>query len=561
MRGLLCASTLAGLLVSGQPQVQPPPSQAIPRDRAAVTTRGTASIAGSVTVLGAATALPVRRARVTLQGAALQQPQTTDTDTNGRYRFEGLPAGAYRVKAEKPGYVTLDYGAKRPFVTPALLQVAEGQAVRADLALPRGAALDGRVLGEDGEPTEGITVSAVRMAYSPNGPRPSPVGQATTDDLGHFRVHSLPPGDYYLQAVPSTRALAAGRGTAVARTYYPGTATVNDAKLVTLAIGQDAVGLDFVIRRVPVARVSAQVLDSTGKAPPACGWRLMPVGGGPAGTSGFVVPATPARIDYPAVPPGQYWLLATATPAPGADVEFGLTQISVAGEDLSGISIHTERGARVEGRLVIDGQASLPPATSAQVVPHDVEFEFPNPDARPTSSPAVGPVRVAADGGFVIASLFGPKLLRVAGLPPEWALKGVWLGDAEITDVVTDFKATASPAALRVVVTNHTASVSGTVADPRGRAAGEARVVIFAEDDGRWGPWSRFVKSVAADARGHFNVEGVLPGKYLICAAEYLEDDTWNDPAVLRRLRAVATPLSLSDGGKQTVTLTVKGLS
>jgi protocatechuate 3,4-dioxygenase beta subunit len=565
MWSLLGASAMAALLAFGPPQTQrppvtpPPPAQQAARDRAPAVPPGTASVSGRVNVMGTAAPIPVRRARVTLQSSALAQPQTTDTDAEGRYRFDGLPTGTYRLKAEKPGYVTLEYGAKRPFVTPAPLQVTDGQAVQADLALPRGAALDGRILTDEGEPAEGITVSAVRMGYTPNGRRPNPVAQTTSDDVGHFRVHSLPPGEYYVQAVPSVQAVAAGRATGLARSYYPGTATVNDAKVVTLALGQESAGLDVVIRRVPVARVTLQVVDSTGKAPLACGWRLVPVGGGTAGTSGFVAPSRPAAIDYPAVPAGQYWVLATARPAPGADVEFGMTQISVAGEDLSGITIRTERGARVEGRLEADGQATLPPAARLRVAPRDVEFEFPSVES-PTGPPPVAPVGIG-DGRFTIASLFGPKLLRVTGLPAAWALKGVSLGDADITDTVTDFRVASSPASLRVVVTDRTAAVSGTAADERGRPAADARVVIFAEDAGHWGPWSRFVKSVASDAQGRFTIEGLLPGKYLACAVEFLEDETWNDPVVLQRLRAMAVPLDLSAGAKRTVTLKTKGLS
>jgi hypothetical protein len=572
MCSLACAWVIAGMLVT--PPAVPRRLQAAfsapqvaPRDRARpAAPLGTASIAGRVVVMGTTTPMPIRRARITLHSAALAEAQTTDTDTDGRYRFDGLPAGAYRVSAEKPGFVALEYGSKRPFVRPSSIDLKDGQTMKADLALPRGAALDGRILDESGEPSENITVAAVRDAYTPSGRRPAVVTQATTDDLGRFRVHSLPPGDYYLRAVPGPRAVASpmasagSRATGLALTYYPGTSVVNEARLVTVGIGQDLGGLDFTIARVPVARVTGQVLDSSGKPASTCGWRLVPLGGGPAGISGFALPSALFNFTYPAVPPGDYWLLATALPLPGAVPEFGATRISVAGQDITGVTVRTERGANLVGHVELDARGAPPPTARLEIVPNEVELEFPNPQG-PGTSPARRTIAVAADGQFTIASLFGPKLLRVDGLPANWALKGVWLGDKDITDVVTDFRATEAPQALRVAITDRTASLTGTVANERGRAITDYRVIVFPEDAGHWGPWSRFIKSVTPDSLGRFVVDGLLPGQYLTCAVEYLEDDTWNDPTLLQRLRALAVPLTLAEGAKQTVTLTLKVVS
>ncbi len=68
--------------------------QATPRDRAGTVAAGTAAVSGRVLVRGLLTPTPVRRARVTLRGEAPAEARTTDTDTDGRYRFDRLPAGA-----------------------------------------------------------------------------------------------------------------------------------------------------------------------------------------------------------------------------------------------------------------------------------------------------------------------------------------------------------------------------------------------------------------------------------------------------------------------------------
>src|SRR6266699_3452910 len=53
-------------------------------------------------------ARPVRRAKVTLTGAALTAPLVTDTDARGGFRFALVPAGAHKITIQKAGFVTLD---------------------------------------------------------------------------------------------------------------------------------------------------------------------------------------------------------------------------------------------------------------------------------------------------------------------------------------------------------------------------------------------------------------------------------------------------------------------
>ena len=75
-----------------------------PRDAAPVPS-GTATITGRVVVAGGNDPVPVRRARVVaeINGGQL----TTDTDINGAYRIANAPAGTYRIRVEKPGFVML----------------------------------------------------------------------------------------------------------------------------------------------------------------------------------------------------------------------------------------------------------------------------------------------------------------------------------------------------------------------------------------------------------------------------------------------------------------------
>ena len=212
------------LVVAGALQAQQPP-----RDLQGPPATG-AIISGRVVVADARPAVPIRRARVSLTGGALRAPEITDSDVEGNYQFGGLPAGSYRVTASKPGFVTLEAGATRYGQRPAAIELKGGQSAVAAVALPRGAAIEGRIVDAGGAPVQNIIVSASRFTYSALGRRTAPLKQARTDDLGRYRIHSLPPGGYIVEAAPDAR-LEVSQGTMAGadrppgrgHTFFPGT--------------------------------------------------------------------------------------------------------------------------------------------------------------------------------------------------------------------------------------------------------------------------------------------------------------------------------------------------
>lgn len=518
-----------------------------PRDHPQPVPTGTSSLTGRVSVLTNQQLGPVRRARVTLESAALPAAQTTDTDTEGRYRFINLPAGTYRVNADKPGFVLLASSPRRAW------DIKIGQSLTADVVMARGAALEGHVLVDNGDSPAGIVVSAIRFVYGSHGARPVAVQQVKTDGRGRYRLHTLPAGEYYIDAAPDPRqalnAMPAPSG--LAHTYYPGTPRPSDAHRIALTEGEEVLNLDFTLTTVPLAAVSVTVADSSGQRPASYSVRLQPVRGAPGGVLGF---KNPNSFEFRNVTPDDYWVLATAYSTPAADPEFAVDRVTVAGHDLSGLSLTTAKGASLNGRVEVDG-ASAPLPASVQLVAVETEYDLPAPQGAPA---ATAPIAVGADGAVTIHSLFGPRLIRLIGLPATWALKGVWLDDAEITDAVTDFGITPRPRALRIVVTPNTASISGTVDDARGGRATVARVVIFGEDERQWGADSRVVKTVEISAAGEFTIEGLLPGNYLVAAVESLESGAWFDPVVLRQLKLVASFVTLTEHQKHTIALKLR---
>src|SRR4051812_2114235 len=176
-----------------------PGANAPPRDRPAAPTTGTAVLRGRVLNSDGS---PLRRAQISASAASAAGPRVATTDGQGKWEVTDLPAGRFNITASKAGYVTLQFGQRRPFEPGTPVVLADAQTIeKLDLSLPRGSVITGRITDEFGEPIGQATVQAMRYQYSNDGQRKlASVNSAVTDDRGEFRAYGLMPGEYYVQA-------------------------------------------------------------------------------------------------------------------------------------------------------------------------------------------------------------------------------------------------------------------------------------------------------------------------------------------------------------------------
>lgn len=182
-------------------------------------------------VVTAVTGKALRRALVRLNLRDTSNAEFTRemlTDADGRYRFEGLPAGEYVAYSWIAGFL------RRSEV----IDVGAGAARRIDFALPRGGVISGRIIEDTGEPSAGIRLVPLGVQHSPNGERIGIPMYARldnyTDDRGDFRVTGLSPGTYLLAAQLRREPI----GESCATTYYPGTTDPNAAHRVQVGSGE-----------------------------------------------------------------------------------------------------------------------------------------------------------------------------------------------------------------------------------------------------------------------------------------------------------------------------------
>ena len=515
---------------------------------------GTAIVTGRVQIMIDGKPAPVRRARVTLtpdQGA----PRIVNADTDGVYRFVDLPSGTYRLVAEKAGFVPQLADPRRAYERPPAFDLKDAQAFARDVWMQRGAALEGQLTYPDGTPASDVIISALRVGYDTNGKRLVVVKQTRTDDRGRYRVHTLPPGQYVIDAAldplaaPRPIGVTTDRPQTVARTYYPGSAQLDGIRMVTLGVGETKPDLDFAATTMPIVNVRGRVVDSAGQPVPRFAMRLSLINGWPSDVRGFQIPES-NEFQFSSVPPGEYWVAVATMPAAGVEPEFAAMRATIDRQDLLNVSITTEPGATIAGTVVTDAGTPVPPSLKALAI--ETTFHVPL-----TGATNAAPADVAPNGVFSLTRLYGPRVVRVSEPSGQWAVQSVTLNGTDITDSPFHFKKSPDSLNLRIVLTQNTATLTGVTTDVAGKAI-PARVVIFDADDRRWGSMSRFVQSVETGSDGRYRIDGLLPGNYRVAAVTYLEQGAWNDADVLRQLVGQSTQATLTGRQSQTINLTAR---
>jgi protocatechuate 3,4-dioxygenase beta subunit len=570
------------------------PISILPPGRQAKT--GTGRLRGKV--IAGDNGAPVRRAQVRVSSPDIGT-KTTMTDNQGRYEFRDLPASRFNLSVSKSGFVAMQYGQTRPFEPGRPIELAEAQAMdKADVALPRGGVLAGRVVDEAGEQIAEAEVSAMRMQYQNGKKRLVPTGRtATTNDLGQFRIYGLPPGEYYVSARFSNGAglglmaiemltgggpgsTGANQNTGYASTYYPSTPNPAEAQRVTLAVGQELPSVDIQLQPVRLAKITGQAVGSDGKPMSGAIVMLMPT----MKDAMMFAPGGTSRTDKDgnftlnSVTPGEYSLQvqslggvfetaggagtmmfsfrtssdAPAQGGPSQQREFAMSAVNVTGEDISGMILVGTRGAKAAGTITFAG--GMKPEGAA-----NMRISAPAADVDANPMPGLGGANIKEGSStleFTLESLVGNRIIRVANAPRGWALKSVKFNGEDVTDRGIDFKPGEDVAGLEIELTNKAQSIGGGVTMGNGESARDYTVVVFTDDQQKWVlPQNRWMTSTRPDQDGHFRIANLPPGSYYVIAVDYVPQGEWQDPEWLTRAAKKATRITLEEGAAKNLDL------
>jgi hypothetical protein len=218
--------------------------------------------------------------------------RSVTTGDDGSFTFPDVAAGTYRVRVDRDGFLSQEYGQRSWTGTGIPVTVQPNQTVsNLTFQLVQGGTIAGRILDENLEPVAGIQVQSLTYAYQ-NGSRTLVSDrQVQTDDRGEYRLYWLTPGDHYVSAIPNARrgglvqaAQPQGRGgggrggqggrggipavpqgedgpdETYAAMFYPGGVDPETAAPVRVGAASEVHGIDFVLRPIPTAKVSGRVV-------------------------------------------------------------------------------------------------------------------------------------------------------------------------------------------------------------------------------------------------------------------------------------------------------------
>ena len=300
-------------------------------------------------------------------------------------------------------------------------------------------------------------------------------------------------------AAPDARPRTVG----YAAVFYPGTSVSAQALPVKVGVAEERSGIDFPLSLVPTARVEGHIVAPEGISPQTL--MVQMIGSNPQGMllDAFrrAAPTPDGKFSFAGVAPGPYAIVVQAQ-APGAPggrpagpagpprppTHWARADVTLDGDDISGVTLTLQPGMVVSGRIQLEGAAAPPDLSRVRV------------NLMPVQAPgevSVSQMQIQPDasGAFTIPGVAPGKYRLMATLPqtrPDgnaWQLKSCAIHGRDSLDVPIDLREGAENALI--TFTDRVTELNGSVQDAAGQPAPEYHVVAFARDKTYWTPQSQ----------------------------------------------------------------------
>jgi protocatechuate 3,4-dioxygenase beta subunit len=590
-RVLAAALVFAGVIgVAAQSQA--------PRDAnpVAAVPIGTASLSG-VVVDGEKQ--PLRRASVAISGD-MRLNRRTVTDDAGRFTFVDLPGGRFTITAEKPGYPSMSYGAKRPFRAGSGVLIAEGQKLSGlVLQLAKGAVFTGTVFDDRGQPMPGVPIMAWEVRTSLSGERtldfPATGGESvTTDDRGVYRIFGLPPGEYTIGTawffssfgndvrVPTdaeiraafqllTQAAAGGPASAAppagapapptynfTPVFYPSAVDPLAAVVMPIAAGEERDGVDIHMQFRPMSRIDGVVVGPDGPVAQARMGLFRRSRVQALNSTSFWASKPDGTFSTASLPPMNYIVLAEMPAVADKPGLWATADVTITGAEPVNVTLTMQPSMTVTGKFVFDGATLKPPADFTRL-----RANLFGAEGTAASNSMVS--ATDASGSFTIANVTPGRYRVNIGLPaaagtggPIWNVKSVVADGRDVTDVLIDIAPGGAPS-VTVTLWDQVTELSGTLLSASGQPATDYFVVALPADREYWTTLTRRIASARPDATGRYIFRNLPPGEYRIAVTTDLVQRDLQDTTALQRLLEASAPVKIGAGEKKIFDLKTGG--
>ena len=551
----------------------------------------TPSLDGVVIDMGSNT--PLHNATLELRGVSdSTRRYVAVSSAMGQFVFRGVAAGNYSLTVVRAGYLQAGYGQRGPNASPGTLRIAGQRVTGIRVAMMRASAISGRVYDQDGAPAVNAQLHAWKISYATGMRLAIPVTSQMTNDRGEYRLFGLPPGVYYVSAQPeppmhirspayaSRAPLIPGAILAIptggmfsalpdpafarpgvrqewAPVYFGGTTDEYAATPIYLRAGADLGGIDIIVSRLPVGRLTGTVVGLDGQPLAQASVIVTPqrnqkfhamsminVSGGVMSIS----PAPPARSNQNGVfgigslAPGAYSLTAILASPNGPRLS-GYTSVAVQGTDVVNATITMGPMLEIDGRIAVEGTTTSDLSALSVRAMSTVNTLADTPKVSPSAA-----------GTFKLESVgHGNYVLDITPLTSESYVKSARMGDVDILN--DGFRLDNPPNwPLEIVISLKGGTIRGIVRDSSGAAAGGVTVILV-PDETRRQRYELF-RSASADTAGRYEFKGVPPGSYKVFAWEDIELKSWMEPSYLRIFEDLGKLVAVSEGSSESVDVT-----
>ena len=543
---VLLASLGASSLFAQRPTINSPQD---------ITAQETCTVAGQVVRLGEST--PLKKAIVQLVGLEADLGSiSARTGDDGKFLFEKVLPGRYRLQVSRVGFVSQVFGQHKPSDPPANLTLDPGKRMTdLLLRLTPAAVISGHTQDEDGDPLPWVHISIFKLVYYSGKRSMFSVAETSTSDLGEYRVHSLPPGRYFVSASyePESQVVS-GRVTLLGDSslnpgyvtiYYPNQDNIEKAVPIILKPGEEASSIDITLRPVHVVTVRGRVLPGPVTTKSSNGFSVNlssrdPSAPGTDSLQGF--PSRDGTFEIKNVPPGEYY--ATGYAMSEGKTYAARINVDVGQSDVEGITLALSAGQEINGHLVWDGKPETKGDLMVVLTPND-------------GIGINGRGIVKPDGSFVINNIpDGQIRVSVHGVGPNSFIKSVRYGTVESPGrEFTIPPGVNSP--LEITLSSRGGRVTGLATMADAVPASSAWIVLVPDAADRQKVW--LFKETNTDQSGRFEIRGIPPGEYEVFGWDDVDEDAWLDPAFLKAFedRRKSERVAIREGETKAVNPTV----
>jgi 5-hydroxyisourate hydrolase-like protein (transthyretin family) len=494
------------------------------------------------TVVNAASGEPVRRASVAVlsEEADGQTVESVETDNDGRFSLEGLPAAKFPLTASKRGFLTAFYDQHEGYNT-AIVTDADQDTSGLLFRLTPGAALRGVVTADGGDPVDGAKVMLFLKPHGHNpGARITQAGEAATDDTGAYEFDGLAAGEYLLvvKAEPwyaMSRSAAGGKqrtegdagavlDVAYSMTYFDSTTDEASATGIVLA-GGSREEADFNLHAVPALHLVVETpIQQSGSIARAELRKTIFGTEVSAESAGFLDAMRTGTVEFTGVAPGHYELTQgdpprvaelDATTSQQVDPNLGTPAIAVSG------SLQSSNGTALPANMGII-------LSSLEDKPH-------------------APLQTQCNNGsFNFAAVpLGAWELILASPTKSLPITAISIGSR--TRSGSQFTVRGQPIQLVATVSQSETRVEGFARNVKGKGQPGVMMMLVPKEAAAF---ASLVRRDQSDSDGSFSLRDVAPGQYTVVAIQDGWELDWARREVIGRYlsHGVAVTVTESSG-------------